>query len=90
MSIKTTRSCIDAIFDGSIDNAQFRKDDVFHFDVPTALPNIDSNILNPRNTWKDQNEYDVQYKKLGEMFAKNFEIYATDAKEYKGFGPVSE
>lgn len=88
MSIKTTRSCINAIFDGSIDKAEFRKDNVFLFDVPTALPNVDSNILDPRNTWSDKNAYDKAYQDLGNMFADNFKIYAQDASEYAGAGPI--
>ncbi|ETO20822.1 phosphoenolpyruvate carboxykinase (ATP), partial [Reticulomyxa filosa] len=51
MSIKATRACLDAIFDGSIKHTTFRKDDTFFFEVPQALPGVDPNILNPRNTW---------------------------------------
>eukprot|EP01083_Nonionella_stella_P096397 270990_1 len=88
MSIKTTRSCIDAIFNGSIKKCNFRTDKIFGFQVPTDLPGVDSKILDPRNTWKDANEYDKTYKQLGEMFAKNIDTYADPAK-YKEFGPTS-
>ena len=89
MKIKETRACINAIFDGSINNVEFRKDKVFEFEVPKTLNGVDSKILDPRNTWDDKDAYDRQYNELGGMFAKNFEIYANDAKEYEGFGPVA-
>jgi len=88
MSIKTTRSCIDAIFDGSIKKTTFRKDTVFGFEVPTALNNVDAAILDPRNTWKDKALYDAKYKELGSMFAGNIDKYA-DPEKYKEFGPTS-
>ena len=88
MSIKTTRSCIDAIFSGDIKNTTFRKDKVFGFEVPENLPGVDAKILDPRNTWKDQNEYDQKYKQLGDMFAANIDTYA-DPEKYKQFGPTT-
>jgi len=33
---------------------------------------VDSKILNPRETWADKNAYDTQAAKLVEMFRKNF------------------
>lgn len=90
MSIKTTRSCLDAIFDGSIKQTSFRTDGVFGFDVPESLPNVDSSLLNPRNTWQDKSAYDAQYQDLASQFAKNFGQYVVDAEEdYSRFGPVA-
>lgn len=88
MSIKTTRSCINSIFDGSIKKTKFRKDNVFGFEVPESLPNIDNKILQPKNTWKDKDAYDREYKKLGTLFANNFNKYAQgDNAQYKKYGP---
>lgn len=88
MSIKTTRSCINSIFDGSIKKTKFRKDKVFGFQVPESLPNVDDKILEPRNTWQDKEAYDREYKKLGSLFVENFAKYAHGENEqYKKFGP---
>jgi len=88
MSIKTTRRCIDTIFDGSIKKVKMRKDEIFKFEVPESLPGVDSKILQPRNTWKDSAKYEVEYKKLGKMFSQNFAKYATgENARYREFGP---
>jgi ATP-dependent phosphoenolpyruvate carboxykinase len=43
-----------AALDGSLRNVEFRTDKYFGFAVPTALPGVPSEILNPVNTWKDR------------------------------------
>ena len=88
MSIKATRGCLDAIFNGDIKKTTFRKDDVFGFEVPESLPGVDSAILNPRNTWKDKALYDSKYNELGDMFAANIDTYA-DPVQYQDFGPTN-
>lgn len=88
MSIKTTRSCIDAILDGSIHDVEFTKDPVFGFDVPTTLHDVDSHLLVPRNAWENKDDYDTTRAKLAGMFAKNFEKYAgKGSTDYTVYGP---
>lgn len=72
ISIKDTRGIIDAILDGSIDKAPTKKIPFFDFEVPTALPGVDSNILDPRDTYKDASEWETKAKDLAERFVKNF------------------
>jgi phosphoenolpyruvate carboxykinase (ATP) len=88
MSIKDTRACIDAILDGSINHSHFVKDPVFGFDVPTELDGVHSNVLTPRNTWTNPDDYDAAAKKLAKMYTKNFEKYADKGSEdYTQYGP---
>lgn len=88
MSIKATRSCIDAILDDSIKKAQFTKDPIFNLDFPKTLPNVDPDLLNPRNAWDDSDAYDETAKKLATMFIKNFEKYKGHGSvDYTQFGP---
>lgn len=88
MSIKTSRTCIDAILDGSIHDAEFAVDPVFGFEVPKALPGIDSALLNPRSTWKDKTAYDQIERKLAQMYVDNFKKYeGTGQVDYTQFGP---
>ena len=72
ISIKDTRGIIDAILDGSIDKAKTKKLPIFDFEIPTALPGVDSAILDPRDTYKSASEWDVKAKDLAERFIKNF------------------
>ena len=72
MPIKATRALLSAALDGSLNSATFRTDPHFGFEVPTAVPNVDSAILDPRSTWADQLAYDRQAKRLVGMFIDNF------------------
>jgi phosphoenolpyruvate carboxykinase (ATP) len=77
MPIKATRALLNAALDGSLNNAEFRKDPYFGFDVPVAVPGVDSGILNPRETWADKEEYDATAKKLVSLFIDNFAKFET-------------
>ena len=72
MPIKATRALLTAALDGSLRNADFRTDKYFGFAVPTALPGVPSEILDPVNTWKDKAEFDKTARALVGMFQKNF------------------
>ena len=75
MPIMATRALLNAALDGSLKSAEMRIDPNFGFEVPTAVPGVDTAILNPRKTWSDQSAYDTQAQKLVDMFTKNFEVY---------------
>ena len=75
ISIKDTRGIIDAILDGSIDGAETKKIPYFDLEVPTALPGVDSGILDPRDTYGDAAEWDAKAKDLAARFIKNFDKF---------------
>ncbi len=75
MPIRATRALLTAALDGSLNEATFRKDPNFGFDVPVTVPGVDATLLDPRATWTDKGAYDAQAAKLVEMFASNFEQY---------------
>lgn len=75
MPIKATRALLAAALDGSLNGVQFRRDPVFGFEVPVAVPGVDTALLTPRDTWADPAAYDAQAKKLVGMFADNFGQY---------------
>ncbi len=54
ISIKATRAIIDAILDGSIENSETTVVPTFNLRVPTTLPNVDAQLLDPRNTYEDR------------------------------------
>ena len=72
MPIKETRALLNAALDGSLNNVEFRKDPNFGFDVPVAVPGVDTSILDPRSTWADKDEYDATAAKLVQLFVDNF------------------
>ncbi len=76
MPIKATRALLNAALDGSLNDAEFRKDENFGFEVPVAVPGVDSAILDPRSTWGDAEEYDTTARKLVQLFVDNFAPFA--------------
>ena len=75
ISIKDTRGIIDAILDGSIDNAPTKTIPFFDFVVPTELPGVDTNILDPRDTYDCSCKWEEKAKDLAGRFIKNFTKY---------------
>jgi phosphoenolpyruvate carboxykinase (ATP) len=81
MPIKATRALLSAALDGSLNEAEFRKDANFGFEVPVAVPGVASILLDPRRTWEDGPAYDAQAAKLVQMFADNFAQYEANIDE---------
>ena len=75
ISIKDTRGIIDAILDGSINSVPTKQIPMFDFTVPTELPGVDPNILDPRDTYKCACEWEEKAKDLAGRFIKNFVKY---------------
>ena len=76
MPFKATRALLNAALDGSVNDAEFRKDPNFGFEVPVAVPGVDTNLLDPRAAWADPEEYDRTAHKLVQLFVDNFEQFA--------------
>jgi len=75
ISIKDTRGIIDAILDGSIAKASMKTLPYFNVEIPTQLPGVDTNILDPRDTYQDASEWEEKAKDLAQRFRKNFAKY---------------
>ena len=76
---RDTRGIIDAILNGDILNAETKTIPYFNFEVPTALPGVDTGILDPRDTYADAAEWDAKAKDLAQRFVKNFAKYESNA-----------
>ena len=81
MPIRETRALLNAALDGSLNNVEFRKDPNFGFEVPVAVPGVDTSILDPRSTWADKEEYDRTAAKLVDLFVENFVEFAEHVDE---------
>jgi phosphoenolpyruvate carboxykinase (ATP) len=73
MPIKATRALLTAALSGALDEADFRVDEAFGFEVPAAVPGVDAALLDPRSTWADPAAYDAKARELAGMFRANFE-----------------
>jgi phosphoenolpyruvate carboxykinase (ATP) len=81
MPIKATRALLNAALDGSLNDAEFREDPYFGFEVPVAVPGVDSKLLDPRGAWADGDAYDVTASELVRKFINNFEEFAAHVDE---------
>jgi len=75
ISIKDTRGIINAILDGSIEKAETKIIPIFNLEVPTSLPGVKAEILDPRDTYADSSEWTTKATKLAGLFIDNFEKY---------------
>ena len=81
MKLKYTRAMIQAILEGNMKNVSYKKHPIFGLSMPTEVPNVPSEVLNPKDTWNDKEAYDAKANQLMESFKKNFEKFEEYANE---------
>ncbi|WP_084474204.1 phosphoenolpyruvate carboxykinase [Deinococcus pimensis] len=72
MSIRHTRALLDAALSGALDAAEFHEEPFFGLSIPAEVPGVPAEVLDPRRTWADPEEYDRTARKLAGMFRENF------------------
>lgn len=72
MDIDLTRRIINEVLQGNLDKVEFRKDERFHFLIPSSCPGVDPKFLNPKSTWKDKAAYKEAENKLSSDFRLHF------------------
>jgi phosphoenolpyruvate carboxykinase (ATP) len=82
IDIPPTRAIIDAILDGSLDNAEYTTIPVFDLQIPKSVKNVDPNLLDQRSLWTSSEDWLKAARELGLKFIKNFEGF-TDSEEGK-------
>lgn len=56
--------------------------------MPTSCLGVPSEILDPRQTWKEPEAYDKQAAKLAQLFVDNFREFESEVSdEVKAAGP---
>ena len=78
ISIKDTRGIIDAILNGDIDKAPTKTIPFFNFEVPTELNGVATEILDPRDTYANVEDWNKKAEDLAGRFIKNFAKYETN------------
>ncbi|MBS1651669.1 MAG: phosphoenolpyruvate carboxykinase (ATP) [Bacteroidetes bacterium] len=79
IKLSYTRSLITAALNGDLDAVEMDTVAIFGLKFPKACKDVPTELLNPRNSWKDKNAYDEKAKHLATQFIKNFEQYASAA-----------
>lgn len=81
VELKMTRAMIKAAFNGSLDKVDYVQDPIFNLKVPLTCPEVPSEILIPKQIWKDKEAYQEAALKLAQLFKKNFEQYHNQTTE---------
>ena len=81
MKLSYTRAMITAALAGKLSKVDFEEFPIFGFNIPTEVPGVPSEVLNPRNTWANKAEYDTKLNDLATAFLKNFQQFEAIADE---------
>lgn len=82
INLKYTRSMVTAVLNKTIEEVEYRHDNIFNLEVPLSCPEVPSEILNPMNTWEDKDAYVLAAKELAKKFQNNFKEKYPNIPEY--------
>ncbi len=90
ISLPYTRAILRAALSGALDDTPTVTDPVFGLRVPTACPDVPSDILNARGLWADPARYDAQATQLASLMHKAFEPFASGvSNEVRDAAPLA-
>jgi phosphoenolpyruvate carboxykinase (ATP) len=75
ISLKYTRAMITAALDGILDNVGYRTHSIFGSEQPTSCPGVPSEVLSPRETWKNDAAFYQKANELANRFIENFKRF---------------
>jgi phosphoenolpyruvate carboxykinase (ATP) len=81
IELSFTRAMVKAALNGDLDKVEYREHPIFGLHIPTKCPDVPNAVLNPRDTWRNEEQYDVVAADLAQRFIKNFEKYADQASD---------
>ena len=81
MKLRYTREMISSALEGKLEDVELVEHPIFGLQMPVECENVPSEVLNPRNTWKDKEAYDKKANTLANSFQKNFAKFEKQANE---------
>ena len=90
ISLRDTRAIIDAILNSEIDEHNTKKLPIFNLQMPCNIKGVSQEILDPRNSWKNDKLWEVKAKELANLFINNFKQFTDkdEGKKMVKFGPI--
>jgi len=89
IELSYTRAMIKAALTGVLSKVGFQKHPIFQLEMPTSCPDVPNAVLNPRDTWRNEQDYDKVANDLARRFEENFKKYSDKASDaIIGAGPV--
>ena len=87
--IPTTRRIVNAVQNGELDDVETQMLNGLNLEIPLSIQGVDSNLLNPRETWEDKGAYDAAAADLIKLFQNNFERFDV-SEEIISAGPSDQ
>ena len=89
INLAYTRTLIDAIHSGALEDIAGNQDSIFKFNVPVNCPGVPESIMQPRLAWESPSAYNQKARQLAQLFIKNFEKFKSGSSpEILGAGPI--
>ena len=83
VDIDLTRAMVHAALSGELQSVEYDENALFHVSIPRICPEVPTELLDPRKSWKDPIAYDARAAKLATEFAAHFDKAYGD----KGIAP---
>jgi len=88
IELSYTRAIIKAALNGELNDVDYDDNNIFKLSVPQSCPDVPNAILNPKQTWRNESEYDKMAQKLANLFTENFKKFDDKADaDLKKAGP---
>lgn len=81
MKLAHTRRMLSEAIAGNLENVEYVVDPKFGVKIPKTVDGVPSEVLIPRNTWKNKEDYDAKASKLAQMFNDNFKQFESAASK---------
>ncbi|NJO43373.1 MAG: phosphoenolpyruvate carboxykinase (ATP) [Cyanobacteria bacterium CRU_2_1] len=90
MAIEYTRAMVNAALNGELNHVRYTPHPIFKVFVPSTVPNVPNNILDPKQTWENPTAYDRQAQQLAKRFVDNFKQFTNIDPAVVAAGPESD
>jgi phosphoenolpyruvate carboxykinase (ATP) len=89
ISLPYTRAIVTATLNGELENTDFEPHPIFKIEMPKTCPEVPTDVLNPKNTWANKDDYDKKARELAKLFAKNSEQFSGISEKILEAGPLT-
>ncbi|MDA2927652.1 phosphoenolpyruvate carboxykinase (ATP) [Acidobacteria bacterium AH-259-G07] len=86
IDLKYTRAMITAALSSELEKVESQAHPVFQVEIPKNCPGVPSEILDPKNTWRDKEAYDRKAQELAKRFQENSQGFSGLSPEILGAG----
>ena len=87
--LKTTRQIIRSIQNDLPAQTLYHTESIFGLNIPETVEGVEKSLLNPKNCWKNPQDYNQKALNLAKMFKQNMEKLSNVSSQTLQGGPIS-